>query len=117
MFNYIYDFGITKNEEEKDYIHQFMDSFLNIHFSKKNKKGNKIIVINIISEAVYVCQEFIRNYSGISSVSLRDIKRFIILFEFFMNFNNNKKEIIFSSKELDSNLFKEIDKEDNILKI
>ena len=91
LINYVFDFGNLKDEDERKYIHKFVDSFLNNRFSKSNNE-NYTIILEIVCNAVYSCQKYVRESSEISSVSLREIKRFRIFFEFFLNITQRRNE-------------------------
>ena len=91
LINYIFDFGNVKEEDEKEYIQKFVNTFLNENFSKKND-NNYSKILDIIINAVHESQKYIRKNSEISSVSLREIKRFKIFFEFFFKISKNRKE-------------------------
>ena len=91
LINFVFDFGNLKDENEKKYIKRFVHSFLNERFSLNNNANYKKILY-IICDAVYTCQKFIRENSEISAVSLREIQRFIIFFEFFYKITNKRKE-------------------------
>ena len=120
LINYIFDFGNLRDEDENKYIHKFVDSFLNTRFSKSNNE-NYTNILNIICSAVYTCQKFIRENSEISAVSLREIKRFRIFFEFFINITKNRKEFKTSNFLFvkDNSIFKEAltleEKKENII--
>jgi hypothetical protein len=64
-----------------------------------NEKNDKKIeenlknIHNIARGMVSNAQNYIRSRNGISSVSLRDIRRFSMLFEFFYGYLKNKTEI------------------------
>ena len=116
LINYVFDFGNLRKEEEKKYINKFINSFLFNLFEnneEKEKKGeessNNIYeeIYNIICDAVYYCQAFIRDNSEISSVSLREIQRFKKFFEFFfditkekMNKNENIRDLYLNTANL-----------------
>ena len=91
MINYVFDFGNVNDEDEKKYINKFVDTFLNEKFSVNNQV-NYSKILSIIVYAVYEAQKFIRINSEISAVSLREIKRFKIFFEFFFNITKTRKE-------------------------
>ena len=91
LINYIFDFGNVKEEDEREYIEKFLNTFLNENFSKKNHYNYKKI-IEIINEAVHSSQKYIRENSEISAVSLREIKRFKIFFEFFFKITKEREE-------------------------
>ena len=90
LINYVFDFGNVKDEDEKKYIRKFIDTFLNEKFSVDDQV-NYAKILSIIVSAVYEAQKFIRNNSEISSVSLREIKRFKIFFEFFFNITKRRE--------------------------
>jgi len=76
LLNYVFDFGsLTKNDELK-YIDNMIRNLFDIKI--------KIKIIENIKDLIIHSQDFIREQnSEISSVSLRDIKRFIIFFRWF----------------------------------
>ena len=53
-----------------------------------------VFTIELISTA----QNFIWDKNGVSSVSLREIRRFIIFYEFFIKYLNIREEIIIGEK-------------------
>ena len=91
LINNIFDFGNIREEEEKKYISSFIDSFLKNHFPDFSEYER---VFDIICSTVYECQDYIRNYSEISSVSLREIHRLKIFFKFFYDITEKRKEKI-----------------------
>ena len=91
LINYIFDFGSIKEEDENEYIEKFVDTFLGDNFSKKNRE-NYSKILKIIIKAVHESQKYIRKNSEISSVSLREIKRFKIFFEFFFEKIKDREE-------------------------
>ena len=91
LINYIFDFGSIKEEDENEYIEKFVDTFLGDNFSKKNRE-NYSKILKIIIKAVHESQKYIRKNSEISSVSLREIKRFKIFFEFFFQKIKDREE-------------------------
>ena len=91
LINYVFDFGNVKDEDEKNYIKKFVDTFLNKKFSEHNRP-NYSKILDIIISAVYEALKFIRKNSEISAVSLREIKRFKIFFEFFLNITKEREE-------------------------
>ena len=83
LLNYVFDFGSLNSEDEKKYIK---------HMVKNIIKEDDLC--NFTTELIFIAQNFIREKNGISSVSLREIKRFIIFYEFFLKYLNIRKEII-----------------------
>ena len=109
LINYIFDFGSVKEEDEKEYIQKFINTFLNENFSKKNDT-NYSKILDIIINAVHESQKYIRKNSEISSVSLREIKRFKIFFEFFFKITKDREEFKEPNYECiaDNSIFSEI---------
>ena len=88
LINFVFDFGnLTSNDEEK-YIKCILSVTLKnqANYEKNLKLGSQLIII---------CQNFIRELNDISSVSLREIRRFVILYEWFLNFLQINKESIY----------------------
>ena len=109
LINYVFDFGNLKEEDEKKYIMKFINTFLNEKFSITNYM-NYSKILEIIVLAVYEAQKFIRNKSEISAVSLREIRRFKIFFEFFYDKTKNREEFKnpdLSKKLKDQSIFSE----------
>ena len=103
LINYVFDFGNLRDEDEEKYINKFVDSFMNSRFSKSNN-FNYSNILEIICKAVYTSQKFIKKFSEISSVSLREIKRFRLFFEFFFNITKRRNE--FSTPDISFNELK-----------
>ena len=91
LINYVLDFGNLSDENEKVYINKFVHSTLDNCFSKYNQY-NYAYILELVVEAVQDCQSFIRNNSEISSVSLRELKRFTKFFDFFYNITKEKDD-------------------------
>ena len=78
---------------------------------KKKKNNNKNKLKELTKDMIIKSQEFIRNKNDISSVSLREIRRFNIFFIFFYKYLSYKKN---NSDSLMENL--ELEKEYTIYK-
>ena len=91
LINYVFDFGNVKDDDEKKYIRKFVNTFLNEKFSVRNS-DNYTEILNVIISAVYEAQKYIRKNSEISAVSLREIRRFKIFFQFFFEITEKRKE-------------------------
>ena len=90
LLNFVFDFGNLKKEDEYKYI----VSIVQKSFEKKyNKVKNYKKLIDIASKCISLSQNFIREFSDISSVSLREIRRFDLLFHWFMEYFNIKKTV------------------------
>ena len=90
LLNFVIDFGALKVEDENKYIENNVISiFDNI---KKNNLINDISdndLENLRTEAInsiIICHDFIKEKYEKSSVSLREIRRFGIFFEFFIKY-------------------------------
>jgi ABC-type oligopeptide transport system ATPase subunit len=101
LLNFVFDFGSLRKEDEKKYIHNTIVSIID------NIKNNDLIknisdedlgkLIEDISDSIVICHDFIREKYDKSSVSMREIRRFGIFFEYFIkyfsmsNFSDLKK--------------------------
>ena len=89
LLNFVFDFGNLTPEDEKSYIERIIlepiEGFDKYNYNKDIYKLAK----KMISKA----QNFIRNKNGISSVSLREIRRFNIFYEFLYIYLKSKKEM------------------------
>ena len=105
LLNFVFDFGSLKPEDEKKYITNTIIDILS-RFKKKNiiedfdkieEKDIELIQKEII-ESIVICHDFMRKKYDRSSVSLREIRRFGIFFEYFIKyFNKNNYESLKNS--------------------
>ncbi|CAG8477692.1 8259_t:CDS:10, partial [Cetraspora pellucida] len=72
ILDYVWDYGVLKPSDEMIHINMMTKK------SEENLKNT-----NLFTELLFESQEFVRIHEGAHSVSLRDIKRAIIIFEFF----------------------------------
>ena len=79
----IFDFGNLSLNDEKKYIYSIVKETLKQY--NLSEKIEKIFIDEII-----LCQNYIRDHNDVSSVSLRELRRFNILFQFFTDYLNNK---------------------------
>ena len=79
----IFDFGNLSSDDEKKYIKSVVKETI-----KKYNLDNNIE--KLIVDEILVCQNYIRDNNDVSSVSLRELNRFNILFDFFVEYLNNK---------------------------
>ena len=92
LINFIFDFGNLTIEDEMKYIKSILLDALK---DEENLEEN----LKFGTELIIQSQNFIRNKNDISTVSLREIRRFVILYKWFTKFiqkNNkyiNRKEI------------------------
>ena len=93
LLNFIFDFGSLRPEDEKKYI---KNTIIDIISRLKEKKlishfdeisQNEINKIqNEIIDSIIICHNFMREKYDKSSVSLREIRRFGIFFEYFIKY-------------------------------
>ena len=92
LLNFVFDFGSLRPEDERKYIHNTIVSIID------SIKANKLItdikeedlenLIQIIIDSIVECHDFIRDKYDKSSVSMREIRRFGIFFEYFIKYFN-----------------------------
>ena len=81
LLNFVFDFGTPGSEDIKRYISSIISNI----FKELNLKTEIIKSIKSITEnSIYVAQEYLRNNYDISTVSLREIRRWSILFKWFI---------------------------------
>ena len=90
LLNFVFDFGSLRKKDEEKYIHNTIVSIID------NIKNNDLIknisdedlgkLIEIISDSIVICHDFIREKYDRSSVSMREIRRFGIFFEYFIKY-------------------------------
>ncbi|CAG8532688.1 1347_t:CDS:2, partial [Dentiscutata heterogama] len=82
ILDYVWDYGVLKPSNEKIYI--------NIMIKKSQKNLQKA---DLFTELLFASQEFVRTHEGVHSVSLRDVKRAIIIFKFFCKSFDERQKI------------------------
>ena len=90
LLNFVFDFGSLKKEDEEKYIR----SMVKQPISKLKEKfpyleNNEFIDFSI--KSVINAQNFIREKNFSASVSLREVRRYVILFEWFILFLDKNK--------------------------
>ena len=105
LLNFVFNFGALKEKDEYNYIESMISVVVNKIFEKnKNLNNNyKIKLISIETDCVSICQQFMKANNDISIVSLREVNRFNIMFEFFIEYINQRK----NNKELIENLYED----------
>ena len=90
LLNFVFDFGSLREEDEKKYIINTIYSILSK--LERDKVIQKVdeqelsILTKEIIESISICHDFIRKQYDKSSVSLREIRRFAIFFEYFIKY-------------------------------
>ncbi len=92
LLNFVFNFGRLTNEDEKRYIEKMtLESMEKISKELKDKKEDFEKIHDLATNMIVTAQNFIRDKNDISSVSLREIRRFNIFYEFFFNYLKKKK--------------------------
>ena len=111
LLNFVYDFASLEEKDEKKYILKIIEPSLKkiLKNYKDDSEENKEI-IDLAKNMIFEAQKFIRDNYDMSSVSLREVKRYNILFEFFFNYLKNKKQNFSNFVKNDNTLKFEYDK-------
>ena len=97
LMNFVFDFGNLESDNEEKYIKTILEE--PIKRINKDLDSSEIILIHYFTtKLITLAQNFIRDNNEISAVSLREIRRYNIFYEFFYNYLKQKKEIGCSSK-------------------
>ncbi len=93
LLNFVFDFASLQHQDEIKYISNTIESILtrikrdgvigNINENEKNKLREEIV------DSITICHDFIREKYDKSSVSMREIRRFGIFFEYFIKHFKN----------------------------
>ena len=95
LLNFVFDFGNLKKDDEFKYIKCIVEKAFESYKKINDSQG----LIDISTNCIFLCQNFIRDYSDVSAVSLREIRRFDLLFHYFMKYFNIKKEVFNEIKD------------------
>ena len=101
LLNFVIDFGNVSDKDEKKYIRCIIKEAINNKYYKgekpKDEKKEDIQLTklkDLASAMIIESQNYIREFSDRSAVSLRDIRRFNIFYEFFYDYLKKRKEIL-----------------------
>ena len=108
LLNFVFDFGnLLPNDEEK-YIRCIIKEIIQKIYYKGSKpkeekdEDEKIKKLkNLASEMIIKAQNYIREFNDRSAVSLREIRRFNIFYEYFYYYLVNRKKNLENEKILD----------------
>ena len=105
LLNFVFNFGSLKPIDEKRYIESMILETIHKIFEKinNNNEDEKKKLITIETECVESCQSYMKINNDISIVSLREVNRFNVFVEFFVDYLNKRK----NNKDLEQNLFEE----------
>ena len=93
LLSYIFDFGSITPKDEELYIKNIVE-----------RKINDVNLIKFSTKLIVEAQNFVRDNNGISSVSLREINRFIQFYEFFIDYFDKKTKLVLNN--VDENYIK-----------
>ena len=87
LINFVFNFGSLNEKDEEEYIDKIISPCFNkikidLEITEEELKDIKQVTI----DSIIFSQKFIREINDVSSVSLRELRRFIILFEWFIKF-------------------------------
>ena len=91
LLNFVFDFGNLSSEDEKRYIESMVSSTIKKTYGNNLNKSDFNRIQKLAVDTIVESQNFIRDNNEISAVSLREIRRFNIFFEFFYKYINDKK--------------------------
>ena len=122
LLNFVFYFGQLKSEDEQNYIKCIIRKVIEKIYYKKNpilpeeKEDDKIKKLKKLAcDLIWTAQEYIRNNNDKSAVSLREIRRVNIFYEFFYYYLKSKKDLYIEGTlndlqyEEDSEFYKNLD--------
>ena len=95
LLNFVFDFGNLQDEDEKKYIYNTIRALISKIENEKLIEGifnNKNYIIETMINSIVICHNYIRELYDRSSVSMRELRRFGILFEYFITYFNIVEE-------------------------
>ena len=99
LLNFVFNFGSLTKEDEEKYIKSILEETMNKYFiDDKNKEINELK--NMALKSLVYSHDFIKRQSDVSSVSLREIRRFNIFFDYYLVYYAKKEEFILENKEI-----------------
>ena len=95
LLNYVFNFGSLSKADEKKYINNMVKKPFEKIFSENELSEKKSIqdLISLTIDAISEAQDYVREQNDVSSVSLREIRRFTIFYDFFCRYFRNKNNI------------------------
>ena len=118
LLNFVFDFGNLTEDDEEDYIRCIIkESIEKIYYKSKNiviRDLNLEKLKKLAGDMIIDAHKFIREFNDKSAVSLREIRRFNIFYEFFYDYLNKRKEFInrektFQLNEPDKEFYQNLD--------
>ena len=121
LLNFVFYFGALKKEDEQDYIKCIIKKVMEkIYYKGKPPKEEKDedkkikLLKKLAYDMIWESQQYIREKNDKSAVSLREIRRVNIFYEFFYHYLNSKKKFYLNENKNeiygeDSNFYKKLD--------
>ena len=110
LLNFVFDFGNLGPDDEKEYIRCIIkESLQKVYYNggipkdEDNEDEKLKRLKELASKMIIESQNYIRTFTDKSAVSLREIRRFNIFYEFFYQYLKNKKKIIENEKQTQLN--------------
>ena len=110
LLNFVFDFGSLRPEDEKNYILNTVISIIdniidNEIINEDNIAKNDLNnLIKQIRDSIIICHDYIREKYDRSSVSMREIRRFGLFFEYFITYFSYKKFSDYKKMQLSLNM-------------
>ena len=109
LLNFVFNFGSLKDEDEEKYIRSMIEGSINQIIKKfKNKIKEKDIIVDRGTKCVKLCHNYLKDNNDVSIVSLREVNRYNLFVEFFLDYiikRREKNNILYNS-ENDEEIFK-----------
>ena len=97
LLNFVFDFGNLRSEDEQKYISNTIKSIISEIGEQELIKDIKQNLLNDITDKIIItvltCHTFICEIYDISSVSMREIRRFGLFFQFFIRYFGSEKNM------------------------
>ena len=102
LLNFVFNFGSLTKEDEEKYIKSIIEETMNKYLIDDELK-------NMAQKALVFSHDFIKRKSDVSSVSLREIRRFNIFFDYFVIYYEKKEEFISENNKNKDNSSKKLE--------
>ena len=108
LLNFVFDFGGLEKDDEESYIRCIIEESIEKIFYKRekenvkeDKKKNPVLnkIKQLAQDMVIASHKFIKKNNDRSVVSLREIRRFNVFYEFFFDYLQNRKKNLEEEKE------------------
>ena len=110
LLNFVFYFGKLKPNDEKNYIKCIIKKAIEkIYYKGKTPKEENKEDYNIKNlkkmacDMIWEAQEYIRQNNDVSAVSLREIRRVNIFYEYFYDYLNTKKNFFLNKNQIELN--------------